>query len=217
MGDNYRGDEPAVDLKLDRLPESNENFEFIAATIPARAVPIYDNDSQAIIGYRETLTTGVYRLYDLDGNDAGMEELPLESPLFDPIDLIFLFGGLAGIFGRGAIRGAARTATAAGARLTMKAVTGAAAKVLRGLFRKIISVRSLKFTATTAGRMATKGRYVPVHILHLAIRHGKRVADPQKVANAFLYTIKMIKNGKTYTLEVLVRETDWTILHFLYK
>ncbi len=65
--------------------------------------------------------------------------------------------------------------------------------------------------------MATRGRYVPVHILHLAIKYGRRSPDPQRVKGAFLYTIKMLKNGKEYVLEVVVREKDWTILHFLFK
>jgi hypothetical protein len=41
--------------------------------------------------------------------------------------------------------------------------------------------------------------------------------DPQRVQGAFLYTIKMLKNGKEYALEIVVREKDWTILHFLFK
>ena len=82
---------------------------------------------------------------------------------------------------------------------------------------KRLTANSLKFTATTVSRMSTPGRYVPVHILHLAIKYGKRVADPQGVKGAFQYTIPMIKNGKKYILEIVVREKDWTILHFLYK
>ncbi len=44
-----------------------------------------------------------------------------------------------------------------------------------------------------------------------------RERDPQGVKGAFLYTAKMLRNGTEYTLEILVREADWTILHFLYK
>ena len=65
--------------------------------------------------------------------------------------------------------------------------------------------------------MAVKGRHVPLHILHLALKYGQRRVDPQGVKGAFLYTAKMFRNGKQYTLEVVVRERDWTILHFLYK
>ena len=28
---------------------------------------------------------------------------------------------------------------------------------------------------------------------------------------------EMLKNGKEYALEIVVREKDWTILHFLFK
>jgi hypothetical protein len=65
--------------------------------------------------------------------------------------------------------------------------------------------------------MLAKGRYVPLHILHLGIKYGKRVADPQKVKGAFIYTSQLLRNGKQYTLEIVVRESDWTVLHFLYK
>ena len=65
--------------------------------------------------------------------------------------------------------------------------------------------------------MAAPGRRVPHHILKLAIKHGKRTPDPQGAAGAFMYKIPMIRNGKEYTLEVLLREADNTVLHFLYK
>jgi hypothetical protein len=35
-----------------------------------------------------------------------------------------------------------------------------------------LSVQDLKFTATTAERMATRGRSAPVHVLHLALNTG---------------------------------------------
>ncbi len=82
---------------------------------------------------------------------------------------------------------------------------------------KGLALRSLKFTATSAAHMVIKGRHVPIHILHLALKYGKRIPDPQGVKGAFLYTAKMWRNGKRYTLEVVVREKDWTILHFLFK
>jgi hypothetical protein len=72
--------------------------------------------------------------------------------------------------------------------------------------------------------MENPGRFVPVHIIHPTIKHGKRMPDPQKVAGVFRYEIPMsrfIKRGAGYvkeqkTLEGVVRESDWTILHFMY-
>ena len=216
----YMGSEEAVELDLKSPPESDTFFDVRHAKVPAGAVPIYDEDLHAIVGYRFESATGVYKLFDLDGNVVGMEEKGLETPLIDPIDLIFFFGGVFRALGKGAVRAAASAGTkavaAGAARLTTRTMLAAVVGAMRTVF-KGLSVRSLKFTSTTAARMATSGRYVPIHILHLAIKYGKRAADPQGAKGAFLYTIKMFKNGKEYILEVVVREKDWTILHFLYK
>jgi hypothetical protein len=212
----YSGTEPAVDLNLAFAIETDSVFEVPLLTIPKGAIPVYDEEVHAVVGYRHETTTGVFRLYDLEGNYLGMEEVGLESPFLDPIDLIVLFGGLLRGIGKGvgsiAARATSRTSVVIGGRTLSAAVTGA----MRTAFRRL-SVKSLKFTATTAARMETRGRHVPVHVLHLAIKYGRRTPDPQRVQGAFLYTIKMLKNGKEYALEIVVREKDWTILHFLFK
>ncbi len=220
MADNYTGSEPAVDLQSQDPVEPETVFECRAPKIPEGAVPIFDDDLHAVVGYRLESTAGVYKIYDLEGELIGMEEKGLETPLIDPIDLLFFFGGIFRALGKGAVRAAASAGTKAvatgAARLSARALVATVVGALRAAFKRL-SIRSLKFTATTAARMGVKGRQVPLHILHLAIKYGKRVADPQGVKGAFLYTIKMFKNGKEYVLEVVVRESDWTILHFLYK
>ncbi len=212
----YSGTEPAVDLNLAFAIETDSVFEVPLLTIPKGAIPVYDEEVHAVVGYRHETTTGVFRLYDLEGNYLGMEEVGLESPFLDPIDLIVLFGGLLRGIGKGvgsiAARATSRASVVIGGRTLSAAVTGA----MRTAFRRL-SVKSLRFTATTAARMETRGRHVPVHVLHLAIKYGRRTPDPQRVQGAFLYTIKMLKNGKEYALEIVVREKDWTILHFLFK
>lgn len=217
---DYTGEEKALDLPVTETIEPDSVFDIRPPTIPAGAVPVFDDQLCAVIGYRHECTTGVYRLYSLEGKNVGMEEKGLETSLIDPLDLIFFAGGIFRAIGKGVVTGAVRTApkvaaltaTRISARVLALSVLGAMRAAFKGL-----SIRSLKFTATTVARMATKGRYVPTHILHLAIKYGKRVADPQGVKGAFLYTTKMYRNGIEYTLEVLVRESDWTILHFLYK
>lgn len=77
--------------------------------------------------------------------------------------------------------------------------------------------KELKFTDTAAKRMEAIGRFVPQGILAEAIRTGRGVTDPQGAVGAMKYTIDMFKNGKKYELEVVYREADKTILHFLYK
>lgn len=91
------------------------------------------------------------------------------------------------------------------------------------------SAQQLKFARTPAEHMLNPGRYVPIHIQRLAIKYGKRTPDPHGTAGLFLYKTPMVKlfkrtvNGQTQyikeikELEVLVREADWTIMHFLYR
>jgi hypothetical protein len=219
MPDAYTGTEKACELE-DVASEEGAVFEVRPPKIPAEAVPVYDDVLNAVVGYRYESTGGVYRLLDLDGNIVGIEEKGLETPLIDPIDLLFFMGGIFRGIGKGAVTGVARTASkvvaTGAARVTTKRLVAVVVSSMRTVFKRL-SVQSLKFTETTAARMATRGRYVPVHILHLALKYGKRVADPQGVKGAFLYTINLVKNGEEYALEIVVREKDWTILHFLYK
>ncbi len=216
----YTGEEEALELPAIGSVEPDTVFDIKPPAVPAGAVPVFDDSLGAIVGYRYECTTGVYRIYDLEGKVVGMEEKGLETPLLDPLDLIFFAGGIFRAISKGIVTGAVRTAPKIAAltatRLSARMLAASVVGVLRASF-KGLSVRSLKFTATTAARMATKGRHVPLHILHLAIKYGKRVPDPQGAKGAFLYTVKMFRNGTEYTLEVVVREADWTILHFLYK
>jgi hypothetical protein len=212
----YTGEEPALELKQPATIEPESVFEIKPAKVPPGATPIFDEESKVVIGYRFESTTGLYRFYDLDGNQVGMEEKGLETPLISPIDLILMFGTLFRVLGKGTISMGTRLAAVSGTRLTTRVVGGVVVASMRACIREI-SIKSLKFTSTTAARMATQGRYVPVHILRLAIKYGKRLPDSQGIKGAFQYTIPMLRNGKQYLLEVVVREKDWTILHFLYK
>lgn len=216
----YTGKEQAIDISITKCVEPDTVFDLRPPGIPIGAVPVFDDILHAVIGYRHECATGVYRLYDLKGKIVGMEEKGLETPLLDPLDLIFFAGGIFRAIGKSVVNGAVRkapkiaalTAPRLSARVLAVSLLGGMRTTFKGL-----SVGTLKFTATTSARMATKGRYVPLHILHLAIKYGKRAADTQGVKGAFLYTAKMVRNGTEYTLEVVVRESDWTILHFLYK
>jgi len=200
-------------------------FWMLPPGVPKDSVPIFDDeDTQVVVGFR---TRGsVYRIYDLNGTFVSIEEPGLESPLIDPIDI--LAGGIAGLgrgLGRGltrgvaggAGRGAASAAGAAGLRTAIRTLSRSVATAIRGIYRAIRFRGPLNFTGTTAARMADPARRVPHHILKLAIRFGPRSADPQGVAGAFRYTIQMFRNGTEYALEVVLRESDQTVLHFLYR
>jgi len=218
--DTYTGEEEAIDLNFKSEVSLNALFELRSPRIPAKSVPVFDDTLNAVIGYCHQSTVGIYRLYNLNGDVVGLEEDGLETPLVDPIDLVFFMGGIIRVAGKGVLslfsKTSAKVLSAGATRLLANSLTGAILGAMRSAF-KGLSANSLKFTATTAARMAASGRHVPIHILHLAIKYGKRVPDPQGVKGAFMYTANILKNGKKYALEIVVREKDWTILHFLYK
>ena len=65
--------------------------------------------------------------------------------------------------------------------------------------------------------MAEAGRYVPRHTLAQAIQSGTRMVDPQGAAGAIKIVQELSVNGTQRTLEIIYREADNTILHFLHK
>jgi hypothetical protein len=226
-----------------RLPEPDEvgisipeydtvdgEFWRLPTGVRKGAKAIYDDEETGVVvGFRYS-SGGYYEIYDLEGKLIESGEPGLEAPLIDPIDI--LAGGLTGL-GRSAVRSGTRSigrgivATAERSGIAALARTGlvasirmlgkSAAAALRGVYRAVRFRGVLNFTATTAARMADPARRVPLHILKLAIRFGKREIDPQGVAGAFRYSIQMFRNGTEYTLEVVLRETDQTVLHFLYR
>ena len=64
--------------------------------------------------------------------------------------------------------------------------------------------------------MQDPNRFVPVQTLIDAIKYGVPTVDPQG-SNAIMYVTEIIKNGKSYTLEVLYDVSSNTIFHFVYK
>ncbi|MET3218449.1 UNVERIFIED_ORG: hypothetical protein ABIC48_006244 [Burkholderia territorii] len=164
----------------------------------------------------------VWHVFDVSGQYVGIEEAPLETPLVDPYDLVLIGSAALKLICTG-FNTVSRLTTG---RAAVSATSKMTSRILPLLRSKLqgMPVRRLQFTETTAKHMANPGRFVPVHILHLAIKYGRRMPDPQKVAGVFRYEIEMsrfVKRGTIFirerkTLEVVVRENDWTILHFMY-
>jgi hypothetical protein len=218
----YSGSEVGKPLSASPLRIADIVFAAAIPSVPLDSHPIIDDTSGMCIGYAHEREKNVWHIFDVSGQYVGIEEAPLETPIFDPSDLI-LIGPTAIKFLRAGFSTTMRLAAG-------HAVISAASKMISRTFPLLrsrlqgLSVKSLRFTETTAKHMANPGRFVPIHILYLAIKHGKRMADPQRVAGVFRYEIPMsrfIKRGSVYareqkTLEIVVREADWTILHFMY-
>ncbi len=211
----YNGLEPAVLFAEIRPEPSKGIFEFRSSGIPSDATPMFDEDIRAVIGFRQE-RFGVFKTFDLNGDLVDIQELPLEKPLLDPIDLITI-GGIAAISVRKAFQaGNIFLSTGVVGRKAIEILSQGTLQSLRAIFRRT-TTDTLKFTATTAARMSDRNRFVPVHILKMAIKFGRKSPDPQRVQGATMYTIPMVRNGRRFTLEVVVRNRDKTVLHFLYK
>ena len=156
---------------------SARQFEIRPRGLPPDAEPIYDEDLDCIIGYQQCRTQGVAHIYDLTGTFVSVSEAPLEPPPFEPLDAILIVGSLwrAGL--RGIARGGIRGVGAAIGRSQLAS--------LRTRFAAFMQ-RPLRFTATPLQHMKEAGRFVPVHILRLAILHGKRVTDPRGYSGFYM-------------------------------
>lgn len=218
----YSGTEAGKSLSVSPLRITDTAFAVAVPSLPHGARPIIDDQSGACVGFIHEGAKNVWHIFDVSGHCVGIEESPLETPLIDPYDLI-LIGPAVVKFMRAGFSAVARLATGRAAVSATSKITSRILPLLRSRLQGL-SVKRLQFTETTAKHMANPGRFVPVHILHLAIKYGKRIPDPQKVAGVFRYEIRMsrfVKRGRTFvreqkTLEVVVRESDWTILHFMY-
>ncbi len=201
--------------------------------VPAQAVPIYDEEAHAIIEYRAEVARGVYENYDLGGNVVGMSEKPLETPLIDLPGLFFLAEGLVlgtRLLVKGALKLGLFNALKTATKVDIK-VLGLNSITRMRTFAGKAAVNDLKFTAPTVARMNTAGRHVPAQLLDMAIKYGKAGPDPDGIKGALEYTIPFrravkqplteatLKNPsfKEYTLKVVVRVKDRTILHFHYE
>lgn len=199
-----------------------EFFEIRPRFMPHDAQPIVDDETGMCIGYSVSQAPGLWQVYDSDGHFVALEESPLESPLLDPTDLILIAAGAFRIFLAG--RAALQSSVKKGVTINLShSITG----LLRGKLKIGLSPRSLKMTDTVAQHMKNPSRYVPIQIQEKAIRYGRRMPDPMNEPGLFRYETKMYrlvedkqKKGsyfyKHYRLEVLVREKDWTIMHFQY-
>lgn len=207
--------------------------------IPGYYSPIVDEDEGLCVGYMHKDMSTLYNIYDYNGNFVNRFEPPLKTPWLDPLDLILLgpilVKGL--IFGPKIFKLISRgEIVARGSNFIAEHWVA----ILRGRIKWGLSSNALKFSAAASLHMGEAGRYVPIAILERAIRYGRRLPDfvgkSGKILQRYEIEIlrsramrKEIDNGNgiknvielyenhKYILEVVVDESTWTIVHFLYK
>lgn len=216
-------DEPGRFYTFQSTLPAGEYFEFRPRNPPLNSKPIVDDESGMCIGYSVAQAPGLWQIYDTDGMFVRLEEAPLEAPLIDPTDIVLIALGAFRLFRAGKALLESGVKTAVTVRLSEATIS-----LLRGQLKMGLSARTLKMTATPAKHMLNPARYVPLQLQEKVIRYGKRTPDPQKAQGLFRYEseiYKLVENRakkgtyyyKKYMIEVLVREKDWTITHFLYK
>lgn len=203
-----------------RLPKG-EFFELRPNDLPRNAKPITDEASGMCIGYTVAQAPGLWQIYDVQGHFVRLEEASLETPLMDPIHIALIAFGVFRILRTGRVLFQAGSRAAVSAKISQSTVS-----LLRGRLKVGLHARSLKMTETAAKHMYEPARYVPLKIQERAIRYGRRMVDPGNGKGMFRYETEMYKlrfnkmagkyEYKKYTLEIVVRESDWTISHFKY-
>jgi len=203
-----------------RLPQG-VFFEFRPSHLTGNAKPITDETSGMCIGYSVAQAPGLWQIYDVQGHFVRLEEAPLETPLIDPTDIALLAWGVFRILRTGRVLFEAGSRAAISVKISKSTVS-----LLRGRLKFGLHARNLKMTETAAGHMYDPARYVPLQIQERAIRYGKRMPDPREGKGMFRYEADIYKLRfdkqlreyvhQKYKLEVIVRESDWTISHFKY-
>jgi hypothetical protein len=222
MAVGFIADEPGRVFTFRSNLPVGEYFEFRPRNPPLNSKPILDDESGMCIGYSVTQAPGLWQIYDADGVFLRLEEAPLESPLIDPTDLALIAFGAFRLFraGQALLESGIKKA------VTVK-LSQASISILRGRLKMGLSARTIRMSESSAKHMLTPGRYVPLQIQEKVIRYGTRTPDPLKKPGIFRYESRIYKlvedrqnKGsyiyKSYRLEVLVREADWTIMHFQY-
>lgn len=222
MAVGFIADEPGRVFTFRSNLPAGEYFEFRPRNPPLNSKPIVDDESGMCIGYSVLHAPGLWRIYGADGVFLRLEESPLESPLIDPTDLALIAFGAFRLFraGQALLESGIKKA------VTVK-LSQATISILRGRLKMGLSARTIRMSESSAKHMLTPGRYVPLQIQEKVIRYGTRTPDPLKKPGIFRYESRIYKlvedrqnKGsyiyKSYRLEVLVREADWTIMHFQY-
>ncbi|WP_432257560.1 hypothetical protein [Cupriavidus sp. TMH.W2] len=184
-----------------RNPVSAGWFEMRPVRVPRDARPVYDEDMDCIIGYHRSFAS-VASTYDLAGQVAAIDACPDEDGAAHAPLLV------AGTLWQPRVRGMTRS----GAEGEGLAAPSATLARLRGRFIALAR-QPLYFTLGALADMHEPIRFVPMHILRLAIRCGTRLAAGGVAAvDTARFIAQITRRGVPTALELTLRPRDQTVL-----
>ena len=181
-------------------------FEIRPRCLPRDVQPILDESLDCIIGYHRRFGIRSH-LFDLNGDMfAVREDLTSLQPL-EKRDPVLVSGKLWNEQVRGI--------TTLGLMGTGVTLAPAALAQLRARFAGLAQ-SSLLYREAALVRMDDAQRFVPVHILRLAMRHGDRIAPPPGLVRGTRYLARMLIRRQPFILDLVTANTNTTIVQFEY-
>lgn len=183
-------------------PVSPGWFEVRPVRVPRDARPVYDEDLDCITGYHRTFGRTALT-YDLLGSFVAIDESLESSPVRPTLPHLAV----------GALwQPAAQGMTRAGFHAEGAALDARTCGKLRERFIRL-SRLPLHFSLEALADMQQAERFVPLHILRLAIRCGCRDApESGHEAATVRYTAGITRRREPALLELVVRLADRVIL-----
>lgn len=189
-----------------RYPVSSGLFEVRPARMPRDVLPVFDDDLDCIVGYQRAFADRCH-LFDLNGDMLGVWEAMTALPPPAERGSLMVVGGL----WKANVRGM----TALGLNGSGMALAPAMLAQLRSRFAALADTPLLYAEAAHA-RMSDPQRFVPVHILRLAMRHGERIAPPEGLKGVARYMIGLRIRQLPFMLDLVTAHAGATIVAFNY-
>lgn len=199
-------DATALQTWTGRYAVSAGLFEIRPPFLARDARPVFDEDLDCIIGYHRRFGLRSH-LYDLNGDMFAIWEDLTAIPAPEKRDPLLVVGGLWSENVRGV--------TPLGMTGTGATLAPSSLAQLRGRFAGLAKSTLLYWGAALA-RMNDTQRFVPVHILRLAMRHGDLAPAPSSLPRGARYLARMLIRRQAYMLDLVTANGNTTIVDFEY-
>jgi len=179
-------------------------FEIRPTRMPCDVKPVFDDDLDCIIGYQRSFARRCH-LFDLNGEMLSIWEDTTELAPPEKRDSVMVVGGL----WKANVRGM----TALGLYGSGMELAPTALAKLRNRFARLARTPLLYSEAAHAS-MNDAQRFVPVHILRLAMRHGEQHDPPPGPKGVSRYMARMLIRRLPFMLDLITADKDTMIVRF---